>query len=756
VPSPTKTEPKFYKVLSPQESVRHHRIMGEVNKNENGIEQQAVGRSRARARNITRILLTVTVFACVVDLQSQGRYSFRKRDKAYYATATVINFVRPGLVFKVTSASIANDGTITTRVLVTDPQGLPLDRAGVNTPGVVSMSFIAATIPKGKAQYTSYTIRTATAESGGATAIQAGADSGGSFKTNADGDYTYTFKTVAPTGFDASATHTIGVYGNRDLSDFDLGTNYASATLNFVPNGAPVTVTRDVIRDQSCTKCHENLAFHGGSRVGIALCVLCHTQQTVDPDTGNTVDFPLMVHEIHMGASAPNAQAGKPYTIYGKSGYTDWAHVTFPGSGSISDPRNCQTCHEQNTGAAQAKAYLSPNRVACGGCHDNVNFATGENHVGLPQVSDNQCANCHIPVGELPFDASIMGAHISPQLYSGLPGLVINITKVSNATAGSKPAVTFSLKDAAGNPILASSLVGDSNRLAVVMAGPTSDYGYTSFGSDVTTNGYVSEDATKASCGSDGTCVYQFLHAVPAKATGTYSIGMEGRRGYTINAGTVDPVSTQYGAVNKVVNFSVDGSPVSPRRTVVDIAKCNACHFSLSVHGENRNQIEMCVLCHNPSESDVAQRANATNPDDKNAPPQSVSFSLMIHKIHDGSYLNSIGQPLVIVGFGGSHNDFSDVTFPAFSPSGQVGNVQSCTMCHVDGSEANLPVGLNDVHTPNSLLNPTPATTAACTACHATKAELSHAVANTTPLGESCTACHASGSAFAADQVHAQ
>ncbi len=104
------------------------------------------------------------------------------------------------------------------------------------------------------------------------------------------------------------------------------------------------------------------------------------------------------------------------------------------------------------------------------------------------------------------------------------------------------------------------------------------------------------------------------------------------------------------------------------RRKVVDIAKCNACHASLTVHGENRNQIEMCVLCHNPSETDSARRPSATNPDDKNAPAQSVNFALMIHKIHDGEHLAAIGQPLVIVGFGGSHNDFSDVVFPAFSP----------------------------------------------------------------------------------------
>lgn len=706
---------------------------------------------------IIRTLVIVTVLAGAIGLQSAGKYSFSKHEKAYYADANVINFVRPGLVFKVSSASIAQDGTITARVLVTDPQGLPLDRNGVDTPGAVSMSFIAARIPSGQKQYVSYTMRTVTAASGGATAIQASADSGGTFSANADGDYTYTFKTKAPSGFDTAATHTVAVYGSRNLTTFNLGTNRASATLNFVPNGSPVTVTRDVVRDQSCNNCHENLQFHGGSRVGIALCVLCHTPQSVDPNTGNTVDLPKMIHEIHMGASAPNAIAGNPYTIYGFNGPSDWGDVVFPGSGSVNDPRNCQACHDQTTGAAQATAYLTPNREACGGCHDNVNFATGLNHVNLPQLDDNQCSNCHIPQGELPFDASIMGAHTSPTLYSGLPGLVINILKVSNGSAGSAPALTFTLKDGSGNPLAAGSLVGGSNRLAAVLAGPTSDYGYTNFGPGVTTHGYVSEDATKASCGTDGTCVYQFLHSIPANATGTFSIGMEGRAGYTINANTTAAVTTEYGAINKVINFSVDGSPVTVRRKVVDIAKCNACHTSLSLHGENRNQIEMCVLCHNPSETDISQRPAAQNPADKNAPPQSVNFALMIHKIHDGAGLAAKGlPPFVVVGFGGSHNDFSGVTFPAFDSSGSVGNVQNCSMCHVNGSEANLPVGLNNVTTPNSVLNPTPAATAACTACHATLPELSHAVANTTQFGESCTACHASGAAFDVDQVHAQ
>jgi OmcA/MtrC family decaheme c-type cytochrome len=701
---------------------------------------------------IIRTVLIATVLAGAVTLQSESTNSFSKHSKAFYADATVINFVRPGLVFKVTSAQIAQNGTITVRVLVTDPKGVALDRDGIYSPGAVAMSFIVATIPKGKTQYTSYTVRTQTSPITKGAAIQAGADSGGSFVKNDFGDYTYTFGTKAPTGFDATATHTIGVYGSRNLAEFNLGTNFASTTFNFVPAGGPVTVVRDVIKSQSCENCHDQLSFHGGSRRGMDMCVLCHTPQTIDPDTGNTLDLAVFIHKLHDGSSLPSVKAGKPYQIIGfNQGVSDWSDVVFP-----ADVRRCESCHEQKTGATQAAAYVTPNRAACGSCHDDVNFATGLNHVNLPELSDNQCSMCHIPQGELDFDASIKGAHVIPTVSSSLPGINITIVKVDNGTAGNKPAITFTLKDNAGNPILAPSLVGGTNRLAVVLAGPNSDYGYTSFGADVTTNGYVSEDATKATCSTNGTCIYQFLHAIPAKATGSYSIGMEGRRAATLLSGTLQEVVTEYGAVNKVIDFSVDGSPVQHRRKVVDIANCNACHSSLSVHGENRNQIEMCVLCHNPSETDIGRRSAATVPADKTSPPQSVNFASMIHKIHDGSQLAAIGQPFVIVGFGGSHNDFSDVKFPAFSPAGAVGTLNNCSMCHVNGSENKLPVGLNDVRTPQGFENPTPAATAACMSCHATKPEFSHAAANTSSFGESCTVCHAAGAEFEATKVHAQ
>src|SRR5436305_515828 len=54
-----------------------------------------------------------------------------RRNPAQALTEDQINFIRPGVVVKVVSAAIAKDGTITARVNLTDPKGLPLDRDGI-------------------------------------------------------------------------------------------------------------------------------------------------------------------------------------------------------------------------------------------------------------------------------------------------------------------------------------------------------------------------------------------------------------------------------------------------------------------------------------------------------------------------------------------------------------------------------------------------------------------------------------------------
>jgi len=129
-----------------------------------------------------------------------------------------------------------------------------------------------------------------------------------------------------------------------------------------------------------------------------------------------------------------------------------------------------------------------------------------------------------------------------------------------------------------------------------------------------------------------------------------------------------------------------------------------------------------------------------------------------VHRIHFGPNATADGAkyPYIVVGFGGSHNDFSKTLYPPFSPTGGAGDTRNCSICHVNSSEQNLPLGLNPVVDPQGWINPIQRIAGACSGCHTSEPESSHFLANTTSLGESCTVCHSSGAAYAVDAVHAQ
>jgi OmcA/MtrC family decaheme c-type cytochrome len=403
------------------------------------------------------LLLFFAILAAAIGLKSAGKNPFTKRDKAYFADSNLVAFVNPGLAITINSAKITSGGAISVTYTLSDPKGVPLDAAGATTPGVISLAYEAAYIPKGQEQYVAYTTASATGNALG-TIKRPDFELGGTATQVGPGQYQYTFLAQAPAGFDATATTTIGIAGNRDLTSFNLGTNYAGATFDFVPNGSTVTVTRDVIRTQSCNTCHDQLSFHGGYAQGINMCVLCHQPQNADPGTGNSLDLKVMIHKIHDGASLPSvvgssSTPGVPYQIIGyMNSVNDFSKVVDP-----ADVRRCEVCHSQSTGAAQATAFkMEPTAAACGSCHDDVNFATGVNHVGGPQPNDAQCHNCHVPQGELLFDASVLGAHVvasdTALTYPQNPdplitGDAIQITGVSSNAAGQKPVVTFTVKD---------------------------------------------------------------------------------------------------------------------------------------------------------------------------------------------------------------------------------------------------------------------------------------------------------------------
>ena len=685
-------------------------------------------------------------------LSSSDRPAFTKRDLAFFADPAVVNFVRPGLVLTITGASVGQDGTIQVQFTLADPQGLPLDRAGINTPGPISTSFVASFIPKGQGDYISLIARPATGSVSG-TVNQPATDSGGTYTSSADGQYTYKYAAKAPSGFDMSQTVSVGMWASRDLTEFDLGTNAANAVFSFVPNGASVSDVHDVVHTAACNKCHDPLEAHGGVRRNVALCVLCHNPggnngvlnvQTVDPDTGNSIDFRVLIHKIHMGSSLPSVQSGHPYQIIGfMNSVNDFSKVVFP-----ADARNCQMCHENGAppqgGTWPAGAQSSdpsppvhanwwltrPNRAACGSCHDNVNFATGENHASLPQISDDLCTTCHFPQGELPFDISIIGAHTIPTFAPGLPGVVFTLVSVTNGGAGQSPTVSFKVADKLGNPTNLSDLAS----LNLTMAGPTADYATE-----------IQESALQAN-GSAGNYTYTFKATVPAGATGTWTIGIEGYRNVTLLPGATVQQTVRDAGDNQIINFSVDGSAVAPHPVEVLKANCNQCHYSLSAHGGFRNQMQYCILCHNPNATDQAVRPAGAGP------PQGIDFPVLVHRIHEGVSSPAGDQltPFVVYQFNGTPDTVGNVLFP--------GDLRDCAKCHVNSSqEIPLPGTRINVQDPQAFYSPMGPTSAACTACHTGKSTAAHTQLMTSPtLGESCDVCHGTGAAFSVDQVHAR
>ncbi|MCU1347569.1 MAG: hypothetical protein JWO56_599 [Acidobacteria bacterium] len=669
--------------------------------------------------------------------------SFRPDQLEAYLTDGGIAYIRPGLKIRINSLTIGSDRKPVVDLTLTDSLDQPLDRLGKVTPGAIALSFVLSWYDPATRNYTSYITRTETAPADsphpGAKATQAAADSGGVFTDLETGHAKYTFGNALPSGFDGTRTHTLGIYSTRNLTEL-LGKNYfANVEYDFRPDGNPVTAKWDEIRQaSSCNNCHDPLSAHGGSRQDVKLCVLCHSPQTTDAQSGNTVDFKVMVHKIHRGASLPSVRAGIPYRIYGfGNAILDFSTVVYP-----QDLRNCANCHEGTDPAArpvQASSwYTEPTRASCGSCHDSIDWATGANHPAGAQTSDQSCASCHVPDSGREYDASIIAAHTVPHRSRQLRGIVAKIVSTTNLAAGRKPTIVFDLRNTDGTPIDGTKLTA----FAPMVAGPTSNYR-----TFIRESALASNNTRGSFDPATGTTSYTFNAALPADASGTWAATADIERAYALVRADGNPDITGIeSTLNPVQYASVDGSAAVPRRTSVTIAQCNVCHDSLALHGGQRTNTAECVMCHNPGKGDEDRRPAAAGP------PESVSFQRLIHRIHTGEALT---QDYTVIGFGGSVNRFNEVRFP--------GDRRNCAKCHTSGSFT-LPLmpGLASVTTLRDFFTPQGPATAACLGCHDSSDTAAHAFLNTTSFGgtgtpaEACATCHGSGKDWDVAKMHAR
>src|ERR1019366_4074024 len=109
-------------------------------------------------------VLTAAKYALVLGLLAGAvalvgadrKATFSPHEKAFYANPALVEYVQPGLTITVVSAKIATDGTVSVDYKLADPNGAPLDSAGVVTPGTISVSFLIAYIPASQTQFASY------------------------------------------------------------------------------------------------------------------------------------------------------------------------------------------------------------------------------------------------------------------------------------------------------------------------------------------------------------------------------------------------------------------------------------------------------------------------------------------------------------------------------------------------------------------------------------------------------------------------
>jgi OmcA/MtrC family decaheme c-type cytochrome len=685
--------------------------------------------------------------------------AYTSSHKEFYLAADQLAFVRPGIVYKINSVTIAGDRKPVVDVTITDTLGAPVDRLGIQTPGPVSASFLLAWYNPVTRDYTSYNTRIQTAAPPSAfvgnTAVQA-ANLSGTIVDLELGHFRFNSSTVLPAGFDQTMTHTMAVYGRRTMpADILDGKEYIDNTeLDFRPDGQAVTVKWDEIQERnSCNQCHDPISAHGDVRQDLKLCVMCHSPQTTDPDTGNSVDMRIMVHKIHRGPNLPSVKAGTPYQIIGNSqNVHDYGEVTFP-----QDIRNCANCHEGRDPANKPSQsnvwYTFPARNPCGACHDDINWATGANHAGGAQADDSQCASCHVPQGDAEWDAGIKTAHTVPYRSTQLKGLNATIVAVDNVGPGLKPVVTFKLTNGDGSVIPpanfnATNFPGSS--LNILLGGPALDYGA---GATPPAQPFRENAVGAAFNGTNG--VYTFTNAIPATATGTWAVAIEARRPVTFSpAPSEGPATFTEGAVNPVKYIAVTGGTAVPRRQVVTLTKCNNCHDRLATtfsHGGQRIAIEECDICHNGNATDVNRRypPPATN-DGSKGQPESIAFKRMAHRIHTGNLLT---QNYIIYGNAGTPNSFNEVTYP--------GDRMDCLQCHASAStfDLPLPVGTIPTITPSDYFSPQGAGTSACLGCHDNVDAAAHAYLNTvtTPFfGEACASCHGAGRDWDVARMHAR
>jgi OmcA/MtrC family decaheme c-type cytochrome len=588
-----------------------------------------------------------------------------------------------------------------------------------------------------------------------------------------NGVYTYKFAQslngISDIPYDANLVHRVGleIRTSPNLTATNIPSNNATFTWLPATGNAVEQSGREIVDNDTCNKCHDNLAVHGEARFDLQYCAMCHESYSFDAQSGNSIDLKVMIHKIHSGETLPSVEAGGYYGIFGYGNtFNDFSDVVFP-----QDKRNCTTCHQESDSTTpQASNYRKTvNTEACGSCHDNVNWTTGANHGGVAATNE-QCETCHGP------NSTIEAGNLRPQVAHQIPAIeagkkfAFTIVSATNVAPGKTPSVTIKVTDPTnGNspynlhtdaPF--TQCADGNSRLSVDIAWSTRDY--TNVGSGSNPGQPIQLNPLKACGGNsvnngDGTFTVTSTVAIPAGATGSAGIGLEGHPAVDADGdGVVDRIAVTNVHIYKAIT---DATAVA-RRSVVVTSKCDDCHQQLSLHGNNRtDNPQVCVMCHNPNATDINRRvAGSACVTSLGADDETIDFKYMIHAIHGGK--------TAICGYGNTANPFFDVAYP--------GKLNNCEGCHQAGTyypvdptkvlATTFDAGA-DKASPTDDRAATP-NAAICSSCHVSALAKTHMTQNggsfnatknangtsNEAASETCGTCHGAGRAADVKVVH--
>ncbi len=325
---------------------------------------------------------------------------------------------------------------------------------------------------------------------------------------------------------------------------------------DFRPDGGTITTTRDIVEKASCTECHQGRGIGhfspnyttstnpssgapAGSFIGRndpRLCVTCHTDQTkygfaetpkvvsatgvANYDDTSSVGYkkvygeaaftyPRMIHQTHMGNQLVktgynlNAHAKKSDGTIGCDSTSSNAGQCFNQVEYPQDVRNCTKCHDGSTNAVNKTKdgdnWMNvPSRLACGSCHDGIDFTlaagavgsvtlqdrdadvkakvavgtTHTGHLGGIQTNDSLCTTCH-SAGNI----SIYHGPAPTNPATGIPAsadinqrsLSATITGASISGTDGSVTVNFTIADSSGGPVDDSTVVAGTNTAPYVI-----------------------------------------------------------------------------------------------------------------------------------------------------------------------------------------------------------------------------------------------------------------------------------------------